>query len=169
MWTMVILGINFNRPNFSKMLEDCKMGKINCIITKDLSRLGRDYIDTGKFLQHYFPENNIRYIAVLDNIDTLIDHGENDIAPFKYVVNDMYVKDISRKIKTTLNTKKKAGQFVGSTAPYGYEKDVNDKHHLVVKKQEAEVVKRIFSLYLKGNGLTKIAQILTKDGIEVPR
>lgn len=133
-----------------------------------MSRLGRDYIDVGKYLQHYFPENNIRYIAPLDNIDTALDNGENDIAPFKSVVNDMYVKDISRKIKASLYIKKKNGEFIGSTTPYGYDKSQEDNHKLVVNPEEANIVKEIFSLYLQGNGLTKIAQILTKKGIDVP-
>ena len=161
-------GINFQRPDFQRLMKDCEKGTVNCIITKDLSRLGRDYIDVGKYLQHYFPENNIRYIAPLDNIDTALDNGENDIAPFKSVVNDMYVKDISRKIKASLYIKKKNGEFIGTTAPYGYNKNPNNKHQLIVNPTEANVVKDIFSLYLQGNGLTKIAQILTKRGIDVP-
>lgn len=161
-------GINFQRPDFQRLIDDCKRGTVNCIITKDLSRLGRDYIDVGRYLQHYFPENNIRYIAPLDNIDTAIDNGENDIAPFKSVVNDMYVKDISRKIKAALYTKKKNGEFIGTTAPYGYDKSPDDKHKLIVNKAEAKIVKKIFSLYLEGNGLTKIAQQLTKEKVDVP-
>lgn len=163
-WT----GTNFDRPAFQRMLKDIEKGIIDAVITKDLSRLGRDYIDTGYYIQRFFPENNIRYIAILDNIDTLEDAGMNDIAPFKSVINDFYVKDISKKIRSALVERKKAGKFLGATAPYGYQKDSNNKFHLIINEEEAKVVRYIFDLYLQGNGLTKISQILTKEGIPVP-
>ena len=163
-WT----GTNFNRPKFQEMIKDIENGLINTVITKDLSRLGRDYIDTGHYLQRYFPEHQVRYIALLDNIDTLEDAGMSDIAPFKSIINDMYVKDISKKIRSSLAERRKAGNFLGVTAPYGYKKDPQNKFHLVVDDKEAEIVKRIFNLYLQGNGLTRVAQILTKDNIPVP-
>lgn len=161
-------GTNFNRPAFKEMIEDIEKGKIDTVITKDLSRLGRDYIDTGYYLQRYFPEKRVRYIALLDNIDTLQDAGMNDIAPFKSVINDMYVKDISSKVKSALRERKKAGNFLGTTTPYGYKKSENNKYQLVINEEEAKVVRHIFDLYLQGNGLTKIAQILTKEEIPVP-
>ena len=161
-------GTNFNRPSFKEMIKDIEKGIIDTVITKDLSRLGRDYIDTGYYLQRYFPEHQVRYIALLDNIDTMEDAGMSDIAPFKSIINDMYVKDISKKIRSSLTERRKAGNFLGVTAPYGYDKESENKYHLVVNKKEADVVKRVFNLYLQGNGLTKIAQILTKDGIPVP-
>ena len=163
-WT----GTNFDRPKFKEMIADIEAGIIDTVITKDLSRLGRERLGVGHYTEIYFPEHNVRYIALLDNIDTYIDSGMNDMAPFKGVINDMYVRDISKKIRSSLIERKKAGNFLGVTAPYGYKKDPNNKFHLVINEKEAEVVKRVFRLYLEGNGLTKIAQILTKDGVPVP-
>ena len=163
-WT----GTNFDRPKFKEMIEDIEAGIIDTVITKDLSRLGRERLGVGHYTEIYFPEHNVRYIALLDNIDTYMDAGMNDMAPFKGVINDMYVRDISKKIRSSLIERKKAGNFLGVTAPYGYKKDPNNKFHLSLNEKEAEVVKRVFRLYLEGNGLTKIAQILTKDGIPVP-
>ena len=163
-WT----GTNFDRPKFKEMIADIEAGIIDTVITKDLSRLGRERLGVGHYTEIYFPEHNVRYIALLDNIDTYMDAGMNDMAPFKGVINDMYVRDISKKIRSSLIERKKAGNFLGVTAPYGYKKDSNNKFHLVINKKEAEVVKRVFRLYLEGNGLTRIAQILTKDGVPVP-
>ena len=92
-------GTNFDRPDFNRLLNDIELGKVNMVITKDMSRLGRDYIGTGNLIEKYFPEHNVRYIAVTDNIDTFLDSSNNDIAPFKAIMNDMYAKDISKKIK----------------------------------------------------------------------
>lgn len=161
-------GTNFDRPGFKQMIEDIEAGIIDTVITKDLSRLGRERLGVGHYTEIYFPEHNIRYIALLDNIDTYFDSGMNDMAPFKGVINDMYVRDISKKIRSSLIERKKAGNFLGVTAPYGYQKDPNNKFHLIINEKEAEVVKRVFRLYLEGNGLTRIAQILTKDGVPVP-
>ena len=161
-------GTNFDRPGFKQMIEDIEAGIIDTVITKDLSRLGRERLGVGHYTEIYFPEHNVRYIALLDNIDTYFDAGMNDMAPFKGVINDMYVRDISKKIRSSLIERKKAGNFFGVTAPYGYQKDPNNKFHLIIDEKEAEVVKRVFRLYLEGNGLTRIAQILTKDGIPVP-
>lgn len=161
-------GTNFDRPGFKQMIEDIEAGIIDTVITKDLSRLGRERLGVGHYTEIYFPEHNVRYIALLDNIDTFFDAGMNDMAPFKGVINDMYVRDISKKIRSSLIERKKAGNFLGVTAPYGYQKDPNNKFHLIINEKEAEVVKRVFRLYLEGNGLTRIAQILTKDGVPVP-
>lgn len=163
-WT----GTNFDRPKFKEMIEDIEAGIIDTVVTKDLSRLGRERLGVGHYTEIYFPEHNVRYIALLDNIDTYMDAGMNDMAPFKGVINDMYVRDISKKIRSSLIERKKAGNFLGVTAPYGYQKDPNNKFHLNLNEKEAEVVKRVFRLYLEGNGLTRIAQILTKDGVPVP-
>jgi len=161
-------GTNFDRPKFKEMIEDIEAGIIDTVITKDLSRLGRERLGVGHYTEIYFPEHNVRYIALLDNIDTYFDAGMNDMAPFKGVINDMYVRDISKKIRSSLIERKKAGNFLGVTAPYGYQKDPNNKFHLIINEKEAEIVKRVFRLYLEGNGLTRIAQILTKDGVPVP-
>ena len=163
-WT----GANFDRPKFKEMIADIEAGIIDTVITKDLSRLGRERLGVGHYTEIYFPEHNVRYIALLDNIDTYFDAGMNDMAPFKGVINDMYVRDISKKIRSSLIERKKAGNFLGVTAPYGYQKDPNNKFHLIINEKEAEIVKRVFRLYLEGNGLTRIAQILTKDGVPVP-
>lgn len=143
-WT----GTNFNRPSFKEMLKDIEKGIIDTVITKDLSRLGRDYIDTGYYLQRYFPEHRVRYIALLDNIDTMEDAGMSDIAPFKSIINDMYVKDISKKIRSSLTERRKAGNFLGVTAPYGYDKDPENKYHLVVNPKETEIVKSVFKFFI---------------------
>ena len=161
-------GTNFDRPGFKQMIEDIEAGIIDTVITKDLSRLGRERLGVGHYTEIYFPEHNVRYIALLDNIDTYFDAGMNDMAPFKGVINDMYVRDISKKIRSSLIERKKAGNFLGVTAPYGYQKDPNNKFHLIINEKEAEIVKRVFRLYLEGNGLTRIAQILTKNGVPVP-
>ena len=163
-WT----GTNFDRPKFKEMIRDIENGVIDTVITKDLSRLGRERLMVGYYTEMYFPEHNVRYIALLDNIDTYIDSGMNDMAPFKGVINDMYVRDISKKIRSSLAERRKAGNFLGVTAPYGYQKDPNNKFHLIINENEANVVKKVFRLYLEGNGLTRIAQILTKEGVPVP-
>ena len=117
-------GTNFERPGFKKLINDIEHNKVNMVITKDMSRLGRDYIETGNLIEKYFPSHNIRYIAVTDNIDTYLDNSNNDIAPFKSIMNDMYAKDISKKIKSSLKAKQKEGKWVGSRTPFGYEKNI---------------------------------------------
>ena len=106
-------GTNFDRPSFNKLIQDIESGKVNCVITKDYSRLGRDYIKSGEYLEKYFPSHNVRYIAILDNIDTLYDSSSNDFAPFKAVFNDQYAKDISKKVRSSLASKKGKGEFLG--------------------------------------------------------
>ena len=123
-------GTNFDRPDFNRLLNDIESGKVNMVITKDMSRLGRDYIGTGNLIEKYFPERNVRYIAVTDNIDTFLDNSNNDIAPFKAIMNDMYAKDISKKIKSSLKAKQKEGKWVGGRAPFGYKQDSKNKNHL---------------------------------------
>ncbi len=161
-------GTNFDRPAFIKMMNDIKIGKINMIITKDMSRLGRDYIGTGELIEKYFPNNNIRYIAINDGIDTFIDNTNNDIAPFKAIMNDMYAKDISKKIKSSLRSRMKDGLYVSGRCPFGYKKDSNNKNHLVIDKEQASIVKMIFDLALKHNTYHYIAQYLTNKKIKTP-
>ena len=136
-------GTNFDRPGFKRLIKLIEDKSIDTIITKDLSRLGRDYIQTGYYLEQYFPLHNIRYIAVNDNIDTAIQSGNSDMTPFWAVFNDMYAKDISKKVRTALDTKKRQGKFVGAYAPYGYKKDITDKNHLVIDEGPADVVRQI--------------------------
>ncbi len=161
-------GTNFERPAFKRMIKDIEIGKINMIITKDMSRLGRDYIGTGELIEKYFPNNNIRYIAINDGIDTFIDNTNNDIAPFKAIMNDMYAKDISKKVKTSLYSRMKDGLYVSGRCPFGYMKDPNNKNHLIINEEQASVVKLIFDLALKGNTYHYIAQELTKRKIKTP-
>ena len=161
-------GTNFDRPDFKRLISDISLGKINMVITKDMSRLGRDYIETGNLIEKYFPEHNVRYIAVTDNIDTFLDSTNNDIAPFKAIMNDMYAKDISKKIRSSLRAKQKEGKFVGCRAPFGYIKDPNNKNHLVINKEQASIVKRIFDLSLSGLSFYKIALILTNEKVKTP-
>ena len=122
-----ISGTTFDRPSFNELLQDIENQNINMVITKDLSRLGRDYIKTGFYIEDYFPKNNVRYVAITDGIDTYIDSTNNDITPFKAIMNDMYAKDISKKVRTALTAKKQAGRFIGSSAPFGYRREKKKK------------------------------------------
>ena len=161
-------GTNFERPAFKRMIKDIESRKINMIITKDMSRLGRDYIGTGELIEKYFPNNNIRYIAINDGIDTFIDNTNNDIAPFKAIMNDMYAKDISKKVKTSLHSRMKDGLYVSGRCPFGYMKDPNNRNHLIINEEQANVVRLIFDLALKGNTYHYIAEYLTKQKIKTP-
>lgn len=143
-------GTNFNRPAFQRMIRDINLGKVNMVVTKDLSRLGRDYIETGEYIEKWFPENNVRYVSVTDGIDTFAtNNGNNDIAPFKSILNDMYSKDLSKKIRTALHTMQKQGKWVGGKTAIGYMRDPNDKNKLVICEPEAEIVKIIFNMAIK--------------------
>lgn len=161
-------GTNFDRPEFKRMLKDIELGKINMVITKDMSRLGRDYIGTGEFIEKYFPAHNVRYIALTDNIDTYLDIANNDIAPFKAIMNDYYAKDISKKIRTSLRTKQKDGKWVGGCPPFGYMTDPNNKNHLVLNEEEAPIVKKIFCLALSGMSTYAIKEYLIENKIKTP-
>lgn len=161
-------GGNFNRPGFKKLIEDIESGLINCVITKDLSRLGRDHIDTGRYIERYFPENNIRYIAVNDGIDTFDETKDDDMMPFKLSINDVYAKDISKKVRSVKYSQMREGKFASGTVSYGYKKDPNNKYHLIIDEEYAPVVKRIFNLYISGVGVSSIAHILTSEGIKTP-
>ena len=161
-------GTNFDRPEFNRLLNDIELGRVNIVITKDMSRLGRDYIGTGNLIEKYFPEHNVRYIAVTDNIDTFLDSSNNDIAPFKAIMNDMYAKDISKKIKSSLRAKQKEGKWVGGRAPFGYSKDLENKNHLVINKEQAIVVRNIFKMCLDGLSFYNIAKKLTNERVKTP-
>jgi len=162
-------GTNFNRPDFQRLLKAVESRQINLVITKDLSRLGRDYIDTGYYVEKYFPSQNIRYIALNDGVDTFdTNNSNNDMSPFKSVMNDFYARDISKKVRTTMNIKRKNGQFIGSFAPYGYLKSPLDKNKLIVDPQAAPVVKRIFEMYLDGAGYRHISHTLNSEKVACP-
>ena len=161
-------GLNTDRPNFQRMIADIEKGIINCIITKDLSRLSRNSFEANYFIELYFLERNIRYISVLDNVDTGTKNSNNDMIQFKTLINDWYSKDISRKIKSSVWARKEKGMFMGAIAPYGYRKSKEDKHKLVINKAEARIVKRIFEEYSKGKTPTEIVKGLQDDNIPSP-
>ena len=161
-------GTNFDRPEFKRMIDDILKGKINMVITKDMSRLGRDYIGTGELIEKFFPTHGVRYIAVTDNIDTYLDNSNNDIAPFKAIMNDMYAKDISKKIKSSLRAKQKEGKWVGGRTPFGYIQDPNNKNKLIIFEEQAVVVRRIFDMRLEGLSFYKIALRLTNEKVKTP-
>lgn len=162
-----VSGTSFDRPAFNKMIDDIEQGKINMVITKDLSRLGRNYVQSGYYTETYFPEHDVRYIAILDNIDTALDSANNDIAPFKSILNEMYAKDTSKKINSVLQSKRNNGEYLG-TAPYGYKKDPENKYHLIIDEEAANVVKLIYEKYLAGFGTMQIADYLSKKKIPIP-
>ena len=161
-------GTTFERPSFERMISDIENQKINMVITKDLSRLGRDYIKTGYYIENYFPENKVRYVAILDGVDTYLDTSNNDVTPFKAIINDMYAKDISKKIKGVLKEKELKGEFLGSYPPFGYKKCKTQKNKLEIDTNVAYIVKEIFELYSEGNGFQKISTILDKEHIKTP-
>ena len=163
-----VSGTTFDRAGFNQMIKDCEDKKINMIITKDTSRLGRDHIEFGYYVERYFPEHNIRYVAVNDGIDTASNNSANDMLVFKSAFNDMYVKDISNKLRSSLYTKKRNGQFVGAYAPYGYIKDPNDKHKLIIDEESANIVKRIFNMFASGKSLNIICDTLTNEKVPTP-
>ena len=159
-------GTNFNRPDFQRMVKDIENEKINMVVTKDLSRLGRDYIETGEYIEKWFPENNVRYISVTDGIDTFEEsNGNNDIAPFKSILNDMYSKDLSKKIRTALHTMQKQGKWVGGKTPLGYIKDSEDKNKLIIYEPEAKIVRTIFDMAFNGNKIGTIRDYLNSNNI----
>ncbi len=160
-------GTNFNRPAFQRMIADIETGKVNCVIVKDLSRFGRDYIDTGRYLERYFPDNNVRFISITDNIDSM-KQAYDMLLPIKNIFNEQYARDISKKVHASMKTKQKAGEFIGAFASYGYKKSPFDKNKLVIDEYASEVVRRIFNLYLKGYGKIRIASILNEEGIVCP-
>lgn len=162
-----VSGTSFDRPAFNKMIDDIEQGKINMVITKDLSRLGRNYVQSGLYIENYFPEHEVRFVAILDNIDTAYDTSNNDIAPFKSILNEMYAKDTSKKINSVLQSKRNLGEYLG-TAPYGYKKDPENKYRLVVDEEAANVVKLIYQKYLEGFGTMQIADYLSKKKIPIP-
>lgn len=160
-------GTNFKRPAFQRMITDIEAGKVNCVIVKDLSRFGRDYIDTGKYLERYFPDNEVRFISITDNIDSL-KQAYDMLLPIKNIFNEQYARDISKKVHASMKTKQKAGEFIGAFASYGYRKSPADKNKLVIDEYAAGIVRRIFQMYISGVGKNSIAIALNKEGIVCP-
>lgn len=162
-------GVNFDRPAFQEMMDDIRSGKINCVVVKDLSRFGRNYIEAGNYIERVFPFLGVRFIAINDNYDSL-DRNQSDslIIPFKNLINDAYCKDISVKIRSQLEIKRKKGQFLGAFAVYGYLKDEEDHNKLVVDTYASEIVRAIFMWKKQGMSQGRIADKLNMQGVLCP-
>ncbi len=161
-------GLNTNRPAFQRMLKDIECSKVNTVITKDLSRLSRNSFEANYYIELYFLERNIRYISILDNVDTFIKNSNNDMIQFKTLINDWYSKDISRKVKSGVWARKEKGLFLGPRAPYGYEKCKTNKNQLVVNKEQAKIVKLIFEKFDNGESQSNIAKYLKEHKVLAP-
>lgn len=159
-------GVNFDRPSFQRMIDDIEDGKINCVITKDLSRLGRNYILTGQYTEVYFPSKGVRYIAVNDNVDTL--NGESELAPFLNILNEMHARQTSKKVKAALHTRRMNGAHWGPYTPLGYRKDPEQKGHLLVDPETKWIVEKIFDLAAHGMGAAKITRVLVEEQVPTP-
>lgn len=158
-------GTNFNRPGFQKLLENMEMGYVSAIIVKDMSRLGRDYLQVGYYTDTFFPEHNIRFIAINDCVDS--DDGENELAPFRNVMNEMYARDISRKVRSSHRLRGNAGEPL-SQPPYGYMKSPENKKQWIIDPDAAQIVKEIFAMCIEGKGNETIARILQERQVLVP-
>ena len=161
-------GTSFDRPAFRRMIGDIEEKKVNMVITKDLSRLGRDYIMTGHYMERYFPEKRVRYISLLDGIDTGVESTANDITPFRAIMNDMYAKDISKKIKSVKRDKQHKGQFIGGKPVYGYKMHPTEKNRIVIDEEAAPTVRRIFAMAMEGISCRQIAVTLNEEGVLSP-
>lgn len=161
-------GTNFERPGFIQMIEDIKSKKINLVIVKDLSRLGRDHVMTGYYIETYFPENKVRFISIVENYDSIKNQASNDSSTFIIACNDYYSKQNSLKIRNVLDSKRKDGKFIGGKPCYGYMRDPNDKGHLIPDPNVCEYVKKIFEWKSNEVGLSEIATRLTQMGAPTP-
>ena len=161
-------GLNTNRPSFQRMLQDIENSKINTIITKDLSRLSRNSFEANYYIELYFLERNVRYISILDNVDTYLKNSNNDMIQFKTLINDWYSKDISRKVKSGVWARKEKGLYLSSRAPYGYNKSKNNKNQLVVNEEQSKIVKLIFEKFDNGERQTNIAEYLQEQKVLAP-
>ena len=159
-------GLNMERPDLKRMIKAIERRQVNLVITKDLSRLGRNYLQTGYLIEDFFPRNGVRYIAMNDGIDTLREN--NDIAPFKNILNEMFSKDISKKVHSSYLLKAQKGEFTGCVAPFGYRKDPEDKNHLLVDEETAPIVRQIFRWALEGHGPNFIRRRLEEQKVPCP-
>lgn len=159
-------GTNFERPGFQRMIGDIEEGYVSVVLTKDLSRLGRNYVMTGQYTDFFFPEHGVRYVAVNDSYDSAKE--DNDIAPFKNILNEMYAKDISKKIRSARQISAKQGKFMGSKPPFGYIKSQEDRHLLVIDPPAAEIVKRLFREFAAGESGRNMATQLNAEGVDTP-
>ena len=160
-------GTNFNRPSFQQMIADIEAGKVTCVITKDLSRLGRNYLESGAYIEVFFPKHQVRYIAVNDGVDSA-NSGEMDITPFKNILNEFYSRDVSKKVKSGKYIRASQGKFMGTHAPFGYQKDPEDKNHLLVDEETAPIVRQIFRWALEGHGPNFIRRRLEEQKVPCP-
>lgn len=163
-----VSGSTFDRPSWKRLIADIDSGKVNTIITKDLSRMGRDYISMGEYIERIFPERGIRYIAINDDIDTLYETPGLEFLQFKLMFNDYYLKDTSKKIRKIVKAKKEKGQFLGWKAVYGYKKDPNDKHKIIIDEEVRPIIERMFNLALEGKSPRQIANIFSDEHIPTP-
>lgn len=163
-------GVSFQRPAFQKMLQDIYAGRVNCIVVKDLSRFGRNFVEVGRYIDDIFPHLGVRFIAINDGYDSATEKSYSDyiLLPFKNLINDAFCRDISIKVRSQLEIKRKKGEFIGSFAVYGYLKDANDRHKLVVDDYAASIVKDIFKWKLQGSSQQKIANRLNELGVLSP-
>lgn len=161
-------GTNFDRKGFKDLLSNIENGNINTVITKDVSRIGRNYVKTGYYIEDYFVNKGVRYISILDDIDTYNEVIGNELLPFRAILNDMYSKDISLKQRSSLKERKKRGRYIACYAPYGYKKDDKIVGKLNIDEEASRVVKKIFKLFLEGKGTTSIARILTNENVPTP-
>lgn len=163
-------GVNFNRPGFRKMMEDIQRGQINCIIVKDLSRFGRNYIEVGRYIERIFPALGIRFIAINDGYDSLHNNSSADqlLLPFKNLINDAYSRDISIKVRSHLDVKRRRGEFVSPSVPYGYKRSDSDKRQLIVDEPAARIVRLIFSKRIDGLSNQQIAASLNEMKVSTP-
>ena len=159
-------GTNFERPSFQRMIDDIEDGKINCVVTKDLSRLGRNYILTGQYTEIYFPSKGVRYIAINDNVDTI--NGESELAPFLNILNEMHARQTSKKVKAAMHTRFANGAHYGAYAPLGYVKDPDKKGHLLIDPETHWIVEKIFDLAVHGRGAASITRILVEEKVPTP-
>jgi len=160
-------GTNFDRPDWKRLTADIEEGKIGCVIVKDMSRIGRNYLEVGFYTEVLFREKGVRFIAISNGVDST--HSEsNEFAPFLNIMNEWYVRDTSRKIKSVLRNKGMEGKHLTSNAIYGYKKDPEDNNHWLVDEEAAAVVRRIFQLIIEGNGPMQVARILTNEKVERP-
>ena len=163
-------GVSFDRPEFRRMEQAIRDGKIDCIVCRDLSRFSRNYIEAGRYLEKIFPQLNIRFIAINDSYDNANGNIQSDsfIVPFKNLINDTYCKDISVKIRSSLDVKRRKGEYVGAFTPYGYRKDENNRNQLVVDEYAGEIVRFIFTMYKDGISIGAIADRLNSMGVLSP-
>ena len=160
-------GSNFERPDFKRMMSDVEDGKISTVIVKDMSRFGRDHILVGYYTKYYLAEADVRFIAIYDQVDSE-KNPDDDITPFKNILNEMYAKDCSKKIKAVVKAKGNSGKHLTTLPPLGYKKDPENKDKWIIDEKGAEIVREIFKLCVQGFGPTQIARILTERGVDTP-